>query len=476
MRGAGQSEKHARDGLAAIRWLLIVAVLTLLVVRVAGAIRAPERGATSPASGAPVVAEGAVARLPACGSRPAAAEGVRPRPPDTPAGEATEVVAPNALHSFNGYGTPEHLLIGDRAVVHYVTSGVNAPPLNDDDADGIPDYVEDAGAAASRSLSYFASRGFRAVRPDAGGPNVLPDIYISRFTPGYFGIALPANHAEGGAFVAVANTLDRSDSRCLASLPGTIAHELFHLVQFSYFRASSDPPLPDWVLEGMAGGVEGRVFPDLDDVITRAQTQVWLSKPSQSLTRAPYAAELFWLYADRADPRLLPIFLGEFARAPSGSATTALSAACRRARSGSLAALFHRFAVGVYADEPDRLRATAGMGVGTRRVSVLPLSVAYVHLQRPAGFGYRIVATTDGDGSIRTGVSVTFRVPAATAGGWPVTVAPPAVHSTAKSISWVIHPSAQQRAVRDLTVVLTATGSSGASSYVLRTEPVEPPR
>src|SRR5436189_2516527 len=32
--------------------------------------------------------------------------------------------------------------VGVRAVVHYVTTGSAAPPLNDDDGTGFPDYVE----------------------------------------------------------------------------------------------------------------------------------------------------------------------------------------------------------------------------------------------------------------------------------------------------------------------------------------------
>jgi hypothetical protein len=33
--------------------------------------------------------------------------------------------------------------------------GIDTPPLNDDDADGIPDYVERVGEAADRSLTYY---------------------------------------------------------------------------------------------------------------------------------------------------------------------------------------------------------------------------------------------------------------------------------------------------------------------------------
>ena len=114
-------------------------------------------------------------------------------------------------------------------------SGVDAPPLNDDDADGVPDYVERVGDAADTAIAYYERRGFARILPDAAGPDVRPDLYISRFAPGYFGVAFPAADAEGGAFVAVSNALDPSPATSLGSLYGTVAHELFHLMQFSYF-------------------------------------------------------------------------------------------------------------------------------------------------------------------------------------------------------------------------------------------------
>ena len=81
------------------------------------------------------------------------------------------------------------------AVVHYVTTGLDAPPLNDDNGNGIPDYVEEAGAAADSALAYYAARGFRAPLADSGGPNTLPDIYIKHFrNPDLFGLTPRLEH------------------------------------------------------------------------------------------------------------------------------------------------------------------------------------------------------------------------------------------------------------------------------------------
>src|SRR5262249_1296737 len=154
-----------------------------------------------------------------------------------------------------------------RAVVHYVAAGIDAPPLNDDDADGVPDYVERVGDAADTAIAYYERRGFLPVRQDEGGPDSRPDVYVSRFTPGCFGVAFPAADAEGGAFAVVSNALDPSPARSLGSLYGTVAHELFHLVQYSYFGTNMEPFMPAWAVEGSAAAMEGRVYPVLDDIV-----------------------------------------------------------------------------------------------------------------------------------------------------------------------------------------------------------------
>ena len=59
--------------------------------------------------------------------------------------------------------------MSQHTVVHYVVVGIDAPPLNDDDGDDVPDYVERVGAAADESIAYFERRGFTAIRPGHRG-------------------------------------------------------------------------------------------------------------------------------------------------------------------------------------------------------------------------------------------------------------------------------------------------------------------
>jgi hypothetical protein len=314
---------------------------------------------------------------------PAATAGKRPRPTDVPPALTVGEFAPNGIQVFNDYATPARFYASQRVVVHYEVLGIDAPPLNDDDSDGVPDYVERVAEAADTAISYYERRGFARILDDAAGPDGRPDIYISRFAPGYFGIAFPAVDAEGGAFVAVSNALDPSPSRSLGSLYGTVAHELFHLVQFSYFPPTADPQLAEWALEGMAAAMESRVYPDQDDIVSSLQLRSWFAAPQRSLTTQSYGAQLLWRFLDERQPRLLPEYLARSAQAGGDAGAASLVSTYERVAHAPFAATFGRFAVWAadwYGDRLTPLRRLAPRGrVGG---SVAPLAIHYLRLSR----------------------------------------------------------------------------------------------
>jgi hypothetical protein len=314
------------------------------------------------------------------GSTAAVAGVKRPRPSAVPGAQTS--VAPNDFQVYNDYASPEQTFSSRRAVVHYVLTGIDAPPLNDDDHDGVPDYVERVGEAADRSLTYYERRGFRAPLEDVGGPDSRPDLYISRFTPGTFGVALPAVNADGGAFAVIANNLDPSPEQSLASVYGTVAHELFHLVQFSYFGHSTEPAIPTWILEGSASGIEARVYPQLDDIVSSLQLRRWFSATQVSLTQQSYGAQLLWSDLDREQPRFLPTLLRRLAarRAP-GEGVEAVRSTFAEVAKAAFAPAFERFAVATAADFGAEIRPLFAVLPGrTRRATVAPLAVHYVRL------------------------------------------------------------------------------------------------
>lgn len=325
------------------------------------------------------VAAAAVALL-----APAAAAGQRVRPTDLAPDRVTTETAPNELQVYNDFASPSRAYTAGSAVVHYVVLGIDAPPLNDDDADGVPDYVERVAAAADVAIACFARRGFVPIRPDEGGPDGRPDIYVSRFAPGYLGVAFPAARAQGGAFVVVSNALDPSAGRSFASVYGTVAHELFHLVQFSYFPGTVDPPLPGWVLEGTAAAMEHRAYPELEDGVSALQLRRWLEAPARSLTTQTYGSQLLWRYLDRRAPRLLPAYLSRLAAGQgSVSASRVLSRTHARVTGRPFAPEFGRFAGWVADLYGERIPPRATLAPGARaRAHIAPLAVHFVRLGR----------------------------------------------------------------------------------------------
>ena len=289
--------------------------------------------------------------------------------------------APSAWQLFNDYATPPRVYVSGSAVVQDVVLGIDAPPLKDDDGDGVPDYVERVGDAADTAVAYYERRGFARIRRDAGGPDGRLDLYISRFAPGYFGVALPAARAEHGSFVAVSNALDPSPAMSLGSLYGTVAHELFHLVQFSYVAPTADLELAGWALEGMAAAMESRVYPDLEDIVTSLQLRRWFAAPQRSVTSQSYGAQLLWRFLDGRAPRLLPAYLAESARGRGDARGAGLVSTYERIARAPFADVFGRFAVWTADRYGERITPLRRLARRTRtRGSVAPLAIHYLRL------------------------------------------------------------------------------------------------
>jgi hypothetical protein len=342
----------------------------------------------------------------------------RPRPPDVPFAET--VVAPNGYQVYNDYASPERTYSSERVVVHYVVLGIDAPPLNDDDTDGVPDYVQLVGRAADRALAYYERRGFRAPLPDEDGPDARPDLYVTRFMPGTLGIAFPAADAAGGAFAVVSNNLDPSAERSFASVHATVAHELFHLVQFSYFRAEAAAALPPpWILEGTAAALEMRVAPELDDLVSTLQLRRWFAATGRSIVSQSYGAQLLWRSLDAEQPRFLPALFQRLAEEPAaGDGKGAVAATYAGIAGRSFPEAFHRFAVAVAGDHGDAIEPVFGLGARAQRTTVVaPLAVHYVRPVLPRAGGYSLTVTFPHGGS--ASATLTYELESEVAGGRP---------------------------------------------------------
>ena len=343
----------------------------------------------------------------------------RPRPTDVPFAETA--VAPNGYQVYNDYASPERTYPSQRVVVHYVVAGIDAPPLNDDDADGVPDYVQLVGRAADHALAYYERRGFHAPLPDEDGPDAHPDVYVTRFMPGTLGIAFPAAEATGGAFAVVSNNLDPSAERSFASVHATLAHELFHLVQFSYLPADAAAALPPpWILEGTAAALETRVAPGLDDLVSTLQLRRWFSATGRSIVSQSYGAQLLWRSLDEEQPRFLPALFRRLAAEPAaGDAGDVVAATYARIAGRPFAQAFHRFAVAVAGDHGDAIEPAFRLGPAARRSAlVAPLAVHYVRPALPRGGDYALTVTFPRGGG-PAAATLTYELESEVAGGRP---------------------------------------------------------
>ena len=298
--------------------------------------------------------------------------------------------------------------VGARAVVHYVTTGTAAPPLNDDDDTGYPDYVEQVGAAADTALLYYERHGFKLPLPDAGGPDSKPDIYIDGLPAGVFGLTFPET-AEGGSFVLVSPRLDPRQ-RTFGSLRITVAHELFHVVQFSYVASGR---LPLWAAEGSATALSMLVFPQVEDLAMENFLSGWLSQPwlplydERSGCVHCYGGAWWWQYLARLNPVILPRYFALLEAADqrgksSRVGVAELDRALRNSRAGRLGDVFASFSLNLYrrglpVGGPYSLNSSTRPRATSVR-TVYGLSTQYVPIRVPRAARGVVVAVPHGDG------------------------------------------------------------------------------
>ena len=256
-----------------------------------------------------------------------------PPAPPPPEPESDVFVRPTAGGEW-AYTAPAVAYTGGRVVVHYVTEGRDAPLAGDVDEDGTPDYVEEIAEAADAALGQFERLGFKAPLPDTGGPDGRPDLYVKRPEQGILGIAVSHRFADGGAFLLIHPGLDTAANVLQdVSLRATVAHELFHLIQFAYTPGGE---MPRWISEGTASAAEAIAYPDLDETNWFLQVGGWLDEPWRPLYDEEfhcdrcYGGALWWLTLHQDDPGLLPAYfdrIGLLARLgrPFGIATGVLN-------------------------------------------------------------------------------------------------------------------------------------------------------
>ena len=328
-----------------------------------------------------------------------------------PALAATVLPRPTSPGSALGYTAPEATpYVTARAVVHYVTSGPQAPPLTDTDADGVPDYVEQVGAAADTAFAYYQLHGFRLPARDTGGPDTKPDIYIDTLPNRVLGFTVAPASAEGGTFVIVAPTLDMSPTNPRGSVKITVAHELFHVIQYSYVRSAK---VPVWAAEGSASAMSMLVYPDVQDKVMKDFMDAWLQTPWLPLYDEKsgcvhcYGGAWWWLYLADESRKVLPSYFAKLGADDQRGVSTRiginqLDSSLRASKLGSLFQVFSRFSLNLYRrglplGKPYSLKGSSTART-TRVRAVFGLSTQYVPIRVPARSRGLVVSVPSGRG------------------------------------------------------------------------------
>jgi len=327
------------------------------------------------------------------------------------AATGTVVLRPTSMGGQFAYTTAEaEPYVGTRAVVHYVTSGPAAPPLADANGNGVPDYVEAVGAAADRALLYYARAGFKLPRPDNAGPDTKPDVYVDALPEGLYGYTLTQPHAEGGSFVLVSSKLDLSTTKPRGSVDITVAHELFHVIQFSYIVSDK---VPLWSSEGSATAMSMLVFPQVQDLALADYLGFWLKQPWRPLfdERAGcahcYGGAWWWLYLEHLSPKILPRYYSILGADDRRGVSTRigiaqLDRALETSHTGSLFDVFGRFSIDLYrrglpVGDAYSVKTTTSSRTTTVR-SVHGLSTHYVPIRVPKAARGLVVSIPYGGG------------------------------------------------------------------------------
>lgn len=168
--------------------------------------------------------------------------------------------------------------------LHYATTGPDAVPPADSNGNGIPDYVDEAGASLDSSYRCeVTAQGYLAPPRDAGrGGSDQYDVYLrdlSKEDLGLYGRTVPDTLISQASqpdryitFIEMDNNFDPTDRNTSGepiyattgrpALRVTCAHEFHHAIQLGAYAYSKIQPM---LYEMSSTWMEYRVFPDVHD-------------------------------------------------------------------------------------------------------------------------------------------------------------------------------------------------------------------
>ncbi len=234
-------------------------------------------------------------------------------------GSVTCVSGPDATHLGETFrsdvsGLSSYVRAGEDACVEVFWSpaGVDAPVLDDQDQDGIPDYVQMVEREAHEVLVFARAQGFLPPLALNGQGELVPcsseyrvPLVLRNFDAGDGQFVREAcDTPEGGAHPVCSGTMflendfaEQHYDSVQEAVRIVVSHELFHAVQSAYVYE-----LSGWISEGTATWFEE--FYDAEQSDFERLTRLYFSEHTRRLSdrqRGPgdgfaYGASLFFYY------------------------------------------------------------------------------------------------------------------------------------------------------------------------------------
>ena len=196
--------------------------------------------------------------------------------------------------------------------VHYDTEGRHAVSPTDDDANGIPDYIDLTMAVLdSVWVLEIDQLGYNPPPSDKGlGGGDEYDAYVIELDGGYYGYAYPESNSAATTYSYLEIDNNFTDpgykqTRGLDALRVTIAHEFHHAIQFGYY-ANFDG---SWWQESTSTWMEEVAYPHIDDYLQ--YLTYFLGEPQRALNSGvyrslhTYGSAIFSLFLDQRYGRAL---------------------------------------------------------------------------------------------------------------------------------------------------------------------------
>jgi len=152
--------------------------------------------------------------------------------------------------------------------IHYDLSGNESPSQDDNNFNGIPDYIDEVGIIADSTRHVLLNiMGYNPEPPDDDG---IYDIYIQDMGPYYYGLTVfddQAGQEAGASYMKIDNEYEEGDY----FIPGintmrlTVAHEFFHAIQRGYRAYPNNATV--FFYEMSSTWIEDVIVPDGNDYL-----------------------------------------------------------------------------------------------------------------------------------------------------------------------------------------------------------------